>query len=78
MKENTEVNQEFGAATEPYVRIAIIALIIIGMIVDIVIYKHRKYANWLIYFELVSTLVQGLVPFNYGDFRNLYLILVML
>ena len=78
MKDNPEVNQEFASAIEPYVKIAIFVLILIGVLVDIILYKHRKYANYLLYYELVSTIVQGFVPFNYGDFRNLFLIFIML
>ena len=45
-----------------------------GVILDILIYKKRHLAKWLCYYELTSILIQGFVPFNYGDFMNLTLL----
>lgn len=54
--------------TEPYVKTIIIALIPIGLLLDILAYRWRKFANVIAYYEMLSMLVQGFVPFNYGNF----------
>ena len=67
------INQEFVSATETYVKIAIYALIVLGVLLDIVVWKQRRFASWLLYYECVSFIVQGFVPFDYGNFRTLVL-----
>ena len=62
------MNLEFIKLTEPIIKITTITLIALGLLLDILIWRRRKYAAWLLYFELLNVLLQGLVPFNYGHF----------
>ena len=62
------VDQNFVDDTEYSVKVAIIVLIAVGLIVDLVAWRRRHFANLIIYFESVSVLVQSFVPFDYGTF----------
>ena len=56
----------------------IIALIPLGVLLDLLVWRRRHLAGWLIYYESLSILVQGFVPWNFGDFQGLILIMVMI
>ena len=56
----------------------IIALIPLGVLLDLLVWRRRHLAGWLIYYESLSIFVQGFVPFNFGDFQGLILIMVMI
>ena len=66
------INQEFVTQTEPFVKMFIILFIPLGIILDVMVWRCRSRANWIFYYELVSTLAQGLVPMNYGEFQLLF------
>ena len=57
---------------------SIIVLIPLGVILDILIWRRRRLAKWLFYYELLSILSQGFVPFNFGDFQLIMLLMLMI
>ena len=60
------------------VKTVIIVLIPIGVLLDILVWRRRHFAIWIYYYELLSLLNQHFVPFDYGDFANLMLLMAML
>ena len=77
MEEYEELNRDFVEKSEPIIKIVLIALIPIGVLLDVLIWRRRQFANWLLYYELVSILLQGFVPFNFGDFQLIMLQMLM-
>ena len=64
------MRQDFVDETEAYVKFAIITLLPIGILLDVLIWRWRKLANVLLYYELVSSFVlHGFVPYDFGDFH---------
>ena len=78
MDEYEELNRDFVEKSEPVIKMILIALIPIGVLLDIIIWRRRQFANWLLYYELVSILLQGFVPFNFGDFQLIMLLMLMI
>ena len=71
-KENPDINHEFVEMIEPYLKITIIAFMALNFLLCALVWRNRKFANWIIYYELMNNcLIQGFVPFNYGDFGHL-------
>ena len=50
----------------------------IGVLLDVVVWKWRERANLILYYELISFLIQASVPFDYGDFEQLVLFITAL
>lgn len=63
--------------TEAPVKTLITVMIVAGILLDVVVWWKRKHANWLIYYELISMLLQGFVPFDIGDFRSITLLFLV-
>ena len=78
MEEYEELNRDFVEKSEPIVKMVLIALIPIGVLLDVLIWRRRQFANWLLYYELVSILLQGFVPFNFGDFQLIMLLMLLI
>ena len=55
----------------------IIALIPLGLIIDVVNYWRRDFAKVIFYVELLNIFVQGFIPIDHGDAGDLTLLLVM-
>lgn len=72
-KKNDAVNVEFVVASEPHVKLAIMILIVLGVILDVVVWRRRHLGKYIIYYELLSLIVQTFLPFNFGDFEGLAL-----
>ena len=53
--------------TQTSVTIAIIVSFVIGILLDVLAYVYRKYANLILYYELLFMLLFAFVPHNYGD-----------
>ena len=45
------------------------------MLLDLLVWRWRRLANWLLYYEFLSALAQGMVPFDYGNFDILVVFL---
>ena len=55
-------------AMEDYVYVVIHILNILGVLLNIIIWRHRKLARLLIYYECIMQLTHALVPYQYGEF----------
>ena len=75
--QNKDVDQDFLDDYEDIIKGVIIALIPVGMIIDVVCYWRRDFGKVIFYYELLSTFVQGFVPINHGDAGVLILLLVL-
>ena len=54
--------------------VALISLTILGAILNIIVYKKREVAGILIYYEALYVMLVCLVPYDYGDTRDAYLL----
>ena len=72
------LNQDFVDKSEPVIKIILISLIPIGVLLDILICRRRHLANLLFYYEMISILLQGFVPFDFGDFGMIMLLMLMI
>ena len=72
-KDNPTVRQDVVDSIETYLKTTIIVMIGIGIVLDFIVWKWRKVANVLIYYELFSFMIQSCVPFDYGNFDQLVL-----
>lgn len=68
------MDQEFVELTMPYVKVLIIALLPIGLILDLLTWRRRKIGNLIVYYEVLSNLVQAFVPFDFGNFELLVIL----
>ena len=48
-----------------------------GVLIDVIIWRKRKVARYLIYYELLSTLVQCMIPLDMGDFESFVLMMLI-
>ena len=71
LDENQDVDKVFARKIETPLKMIIIAMIVIGVVIDIVAWRCRTFAKWIIYYEAVSLSIQALVPFRFGDFESL-------
>ena len=74
-EKNDVINREFAVASEPYVKLAIVILIVLGVILDIAVWRRRHLGKFIIYYELVSLILQNFLPVNMGDFDGLILMM---
>lgn len=65
--ETYQFNQSFIDKTEVAVIVTVITMIVLGVLLDVLIWRRRYFAKYIIYFELALALVYGLVPFNNYD-----------
>ena len=60
------LDKNFVDSSEEAVKITILCFIAVGVFLDFLIWKKRKLAMSLMYYELVYMLLHGLVPYDYG------------
>ena len=53
------------------IKICIWVSFVVAIVLDIIIWKYRKYASYIIYYELILSCLQAFLPLNYGDMSNL-------
>ena len=70
------IDIEFVKNTETTVKIINYIFIVIGVLLDIVVWRHRKYARIIPYLEIAVLFIQGFVPFNYGDFMGILSVMI--
>ena len=68
---NQDVDKEFARKIETPLKTLIMAMVVIGVVIDIVTWRCRTFAKWIIFYECVSLCIQSLVPFRFGDFTSL-------
>ena len=71
------MNHDFVQKSELPVKIVICALIVLGIIVDVMVWRWRHLAKYIAYYELLFMMVHGFVPLNYGDFKNMVHLMAM-
>lgn len=69
------INHDFVDASKDYVQICMIALISINVLLNIVIYWYRDMAKYVLLVEGLIDVFYALVPVDYGDFKNLFILL---
>lgn len=72
-----KVDREFVEATKPTVLIITYTLIVVGFLLDALCLWKRELAVVLFYYEMVSLVNQSLIPFDFGNFGELVLLMVM-
>ena len=50
-------------------------MICFGILLDLVVWKYRKYANLILYFELCNMILHAMLPLKFGDVGNLLFLL---
>ena len=63
---------------KPYVVAMIHTLNVLGVVLNILIWRYRKLSRVLIYYECVMQLTHALVPYQYGEFQGLLFQMKML
>lgn len=51
---NLKLDQEFAAQIEKPLTTVIIAIIPIGVLIDVICWRYRSLAKWIIYYEAIS------------------------
>ena len=74
---NEKVDVIYAENLKLPVTIVAIALIFVGVLLDVLVWRKRKFARYLIYYELLSAIVQGLIPLNFGDFESLTAVMII-
>ena len=64
------MNEEFIRKTETTIEYAIVVVIVLGVILNILIYKFRNLAHWIIYLEVVFLMLTCFKPKNFGHAIN--------
>ena len=75
VKEIPDLNVDLANDSETGVKYTVIALICIGILLDLVIWKNRKYASLLVYFELCNMCLHAMLPMKFGEVGNLLFLL---
>ena len=71
--DNEKLDQELYDLIEDPLRIISIAMIPIGLILNILGWYSSRFANLISIYEIVQAINMMLLPFSYGDFRFLAL-----
>ena len=74
----SELDESKVKEFEPYFFVAQIVLLVAGVILDLAIMKKRELAKSLLYFECVCFLLNGYAPYNYGQFKETYIRLMII
>ena len=53
-------------------------MVVLGTVLDVIVWKQRRYANLLIYYELISLICHGFLPLNYGNVTAQFLLFAYL
>jgi len=60
---------------KPYLLGSIITMIPIGLALDVIVWRRRHLASLLVYYELLSLIIQTFCPYDYGNFKHLLIML---
>lgn len=61
------LNIDFVHQTQTSITYALVVMFVIGILLDVFTFVYRRYANWLLYFEIFFNILMAFVPFNYGE-----------
>ena len=76
-KEDDAIDQVFVEESKHIVQIVIISFIPLGIILDLVCWRYRHLSSLIFYFELVSLVIQSFVPWDFGDFRPVIVLVIL-
>ena len=65
---NESLNQEVIDRIEYPIKCICIAMLPVGVLVNICGWYSRRFANLITVYEVLVVMLQMLVPYNYGDF----------
>ena len=66
LDEREDINLEFVKSSESIVKIAVVTMIVLGVLLDMLVWRARKFANLILYYEMFGVLIQGFVPYDLG------------
>ena len=64
------LNTEFSEKNEQIIKIAIMVAVVMGFLLNILVWFRNKYASWLLNFEILYLILVSFAPINYGSLRN--------
>lgn len=64
------MNVEFITKSETVLKVVIPTFFVLGIILDICIWKWRKLVNFLLHIELINIILRTCVPYNNGEAKN--------
>ena len=62
-----QLNHEFVENSESAMTIVMIVIITLGVLLNILAWRRRRFASYIFYLEIVFLIVQSLQPVNMGD-----------
>ena len=75
IKEIRDLNVDLVNNSKTVVKYALIVLICIGILLDLAVWKYRKYAHLILYFELCNMCLHAMLPLKFGEVGNLLFLL---
>ena len=57
---------DFVNKSEGIIKIIMVTMIILGVLLDLLSWKYRQYARFIVIYELAITLLMSFVPTNLG------------
>ena len=66
LDEREDINLEFVKSSESIVKIAVVTMIVLGVLLDMLVWKAREFAYLILYYEMFGVLIQGFVPYDLG------------
>ena len=78
LDKRNDIHIERAQATEEFVLHAMISMTVVGIILNITILKKRNLAVVLIYLETLFVVLHSIVPYDYGDTKDAYLLARMI
>ena len=61
--------------SEGIIKVIMIMLLVVGVLLDLLAWKYRKCARFIIYYELIMNLLMSLTPINLGELSNAFYVL---
>ena len=70
-----DLDQDFYNDNKTHLNLSIVILIAAQVLLNILIVKWRWLASYIIYLEILINIAHAFVPYQYGDFKNLFLVM---
>ena len=67
-----KLNHDFVDKTESAMKWAMFILTILGVLLDTLCWKYRKYSQVIIYYEIITHILKGFVPIDHGQTANAF------
>ena len=65
------MNQDFVKNSESVVKMILITCIVLGGFLDLLVWRNRKFAVGIFYYELIVFIIHGFVPYDFGETGDL-------